>query len=182
MLILVTGGSGSGKSAFAESRVLQLPGSRRVYLASMEAGDEESRARIQRHRQMRAGKGFITVECPYNLSSLSGCAGSVVLLEDLSNLLANEMFSRPDPSRAGTRIWEGLEHLWKSAAHLVVVTNEVFSDGNPYTEETEAYLQNLGILNRRLAAVADEFYEIVYGIPVKWFPADGMIVNETRKQ
>ena len=167
MLILVTGGSGSGKSAFAESRVLQLPGRQRVYLAAMAARDEESRARILRHRQMRAGKGFQTVECPYDLASASGYAGSVVLLEDLSNLLANEMFLRPDPTRAGSRILDGLEVLRKSAAHLVVVTNEIFSDGMPYTEETEEYLRNLGMLNRRLAAAADEFYEVVYGIPVK---------------
>ena len=116
---------------------------------------------------MRAGKGFQTVECPYDLASASGCAGSVVLLEDLSNLLANEMFLRPDPTRAGSRILDGLEVLRKSAAHLVVVTNEIFSDGMPYTEETEEYLRNLGMLNRRLAAAADEFYEVVYGIPVK---------------
>ena len=70
-LLLVYGGSGSGKSAWAERRLLSLAGrepGRAVYLATMSAGGEEARARIDRHRAMRARHGaeagleFITLE------------------------------------------------------------------------------------------------------------------------
>lgn len=166
MLILVTGGSGSGKSAFAESRVLSLPEKPRIYLATMMIRDEESRDRIRRHRKLREGKDFQTAECPYGSFHADRFAGCVVLLEDLSNLLANEMFSRSDPSHALQRVWGELEQLRRKAAHLVVVTNDVFSDGLQYTKETEEYLRGLGMLNCRLAFMADEVYEIVYGIPV----------------
>lgn len=63
MLTLVTGGSGSGKSAFAEDRVLSFGDAQRIYIATMHPFDEESHKRIERHQKMRAGKGFETVEC-----------------------------------------------------------------------------------------------------------------------
>jgi len=62
MLVVVTGGSGSGKSAFAEETVLSFGEARRIYIATMQAFDEESHRRIRRHRHMRAGKGFETIE------------------------------------------------------------------------------------------------------------------------
>ena len=95
MLTLVTGGSGSGKSAFAEDRVLSFGEGKRIYIATMHPFDEESHKRIERHRKMRAGKGFETVECYTGLKNavLPGESGKcVVLLECMSNLVANEMF------------------------------------------------------------------------------------------
>lgn len=56
MLTLVTGGSGSGKSAFAEDRVLSFGDAQRIYIATMHPFDEESHKRIERHQKMRAGK------------------------------------------------------------------------------------------------------------------------------
>ena len=93
MLILVSGGSGSGKSEFAEGLVVSAGLKERVYLATMQVWDQESVRRVERHRAMRAGKGFATLECPTGLERLEVPAGSAVLLEDLSNLSANEYFS-----------------------------------------------------------------------------------------
>ena len=92
MLILVTGGSGSGKSAFAEDRVLSLGEAKRIYIATMHPFDQESFKRIERHRKMRAGKGFDTIECYTGLKDVQISGDSVVLLECMSNLTANEMF------------------------------------------------------------------------------------------
>ena len=90
MLILVSGGSASGKSKYAEDLVVQAPPGERIYVATMQVWDEESRRRVERHRAMRAGKGFRTEERPVHLDHMPVPAGSVVLLEDLSNLTANE--------------------------------------------------------------------------------------------
>ena len=49
---------------------------------------------------------------------------------------------------------------------LVVVTNEIFSDGVLYDEETEAFRKDLAILNRAIASRADAVYEVVAGIPL----------------
>ena len=61
MFTLVTGGAASGKSEYAESLALRLPG-RRIYLATMRPADPESLARINRHRLLRQGRGFDTLE------------------------------------------------------------------------------------------------------------------------
>ena len=62
MLILVSGGSASGKSEFAEGLVTASGLETRAYLATMQVWDAESERRVERHRRMRAGKGFVTVE------------------------------------------------------------------------------------------------------------------------
>ena len=107
MLYLVTGGAGSGKSAFAEGLITASPYATRVYLATMQGGDGESERRIARHRAMRAGKGFATLERPRDLAGAPVPEGSAVLLEDLSNLTANEYFSPLGPAGAGERVLAG---------------------------------------------------------------------------
>ena len=87
------GGSASGKSDYAERHVLSLEGGGpRIYIATMEPFGEEARARIARHHAMRRDRGFETIECYRNIGSLRLPADSNVLLEDLGNLMANELF------------------------------------------------------------------------------------------
>ena len=168
MLVVVTGGSGSGKSAFAEDRVLSFGEARRIYIATMQAFDEESHRRIRRHRRMRAGKGFETIERYTELDELILPKNCVVLLECMSNLVANEMY---DPSGAGENAEEsilaGIHKLQKVSDDLVVVTNEVFSDSMTDNPEMEEYLKLLGKLNLRMGEMADLVTEVVYGIPVE---------------
>ena len=162
MLTLIIGGSGSGKSAFAEALVQKLPGER-IYLATMWASDPESLRRIARHRKQRETLGFVTLEQPLRLWEAAVPAGANVLLEDLSNLLANEMFW---PTGGGIdAVRRGLEHLITSCKNLTVVTNEIFSGGDKYEGETLAYMKNLAALNRELATRADLAVEVVCGLP-----------------
>ena len=53
MIVLVTGGSGCGKSTWAEKLVSALPAEKRVYIATMQVYDEESVQRVARHRAQR---------------------------------------------------------------------------------------------------------------------------------
>ena len=93
MFTLVIGGSASGKSEYAERFVLSLDGSGpRIYIATMEPFGSEAQARIARHHAMRRGRGFETLECYQNIGSISVPLNSNVLLEDLGNLVANELF------------------------------------------------------------------------------------------
>ena len=167
MMTVVTGGSGSGKSAFAEDRVLSFGDAQRIYIATMHPFDEESHKRIERHQKMRAGKGFETVECYTGLKNVKLPAGCVVLLECMSNLVANEMFREdgfhPEVSE---KITEGVRNLLSQAEHVVIVTNEIFSDGILYEGESEKYKEQLGKINCNLAEMADAVVEVVYGIPV----------------
>ena len=56
--------------------------------------------------------------------------------------------------------------VWTAAENLVIVSNEVFADGDRYDPETLQYMEFLGELNRRLAARADAVVEVVNGLPV----------------
>lgn len=167
MLVLITGGSGSGKSAYAEERVLGFGKARRIYIATMFPFDEESFRRIERHRAMRKDKGFETVECYTDLASVQIPKDSVVLLECMSNLVANEMFQENGAKEETVEaVLLGVKTLLAKAHHVVIVTNEIFSDAVFYEEETRKYQKNLGKINQALAAMADETVEVVYGIPV----------------
>ena len=162
MIALVMGGSGSGKSAWAERLSARLPCSQKVYLATMQAADGESAARVERHRLQRAGLGFETIERPADVGAVPLKSGSLVLLEDIPNLLANEMFSGGD----WRRIVPDIEKLSVKAGHLLLVTGCVFSDGVRYDPETQRYLSCLARINAELAALADVVTEIICGIPV----------------
>ena len=168
MLSIIIGGSGSGKSAFAEDLVCHLPG-QRLYIATMTARDPESLQRIAKPRRARAGRGFQTLERGRDLAGAAESESELparanVLLEDLSNLLANEMFH---PEGGGIdAVRAGIIVLKNRCENLTVVTNEIFSDGVTYSEETAAYQQLLGQINRFMAARADEVVKVVCSIPV----------------
>ncbi len=166
MLIFVYGGSGSGKSAFAERLIVESGAARRIYLATMEPYGEEAGERIARHRALRAGKGFETVERPSDLAGLPFPPECAVLLEDLTNLFANEWFG-VGRGGAAARVRAGLERLASASVLAVVVGNDLFSGGAVYDGETEAFLAALAALHRELAARAGQVYEVVCGIPIQ---------------
>lgn len=198
MLYVVTGGSGSGKSEYAEKAAVKVfadlkkrraDGARQAdgapyaglesghlyYVATMQPYDEECRARIARHQRMRSGKGFLTLECPCRAEQLKGEGQDVFLLEDLSNLLSNEQYLeegriKGDAEKAYRQaeeaILQPLLRLAGQAGCVIVVTNEIFSDGIRYPEETENFCRLLGYLNRELAKRADGVAEVVCSIPL----------------
>lgn len=185
MIHMVTGGSGSGKSAYAEDWILKkqkenlalqfgrefeedmLP---LLYIATMIPYGEEAKKKIERHHRLRAGKGFITVERYTDLKNLEIPANSGILLECVSNLAANELYradgTMKERKETLDQIMEGIRHLSQETCCLTIVTNEVYSDINGYSQETEMYRDLLGIANQRIAELADRVTEVVYGIPV----------------
>jgi adenosylcobinamide kinase/adenosylcobinamide-phosphate guanylyltransferase len=186
MLHIVYGGSASGKSSYAESFAMSLQGEGRLlYIATMYPYkwntteiDPETMQRIERHRAMRADKGFDTVECYRHVEHIVAKRQDVLLLECMSNLLANEMYLEPD-SNAGSdmaetmspvsnKIVQALIDLSTRVQELVIVTNDVFSDGGSltYDESTREYVKNLAEINCALARVAETVTEVVCGFPV----------------
>lgn len=167
MMTLVIGGAASGKSEFAEELVLQAGNKPRYYIATMQPFDDECRARIRRHREMRAQKQFETVECFVHLEQVTLPQKSVVLLECMSNLVANELYI---PEGAGDNAVEsirrGILGLRSQCEDLIIVSNEVFSGGCGYEGDTLRYMRVLAEVNRMLASQADAVYEVICGVPV----------------
>lgn len=163
MTTLITGGSKCGKSRLAEKLLDRFE--LKYYIASMQPFGEEALAAIARHRELRAGKGFETIEKYTALHELELPEHSVVLLECMGNLCANEMFGGGYNDPTG-RIMKGLRHLKSCTSELVIVTNNVGSDGVIYSRETMKYIEVMGRLNSFTAALSDNVIECVYGIPI----------------
>lgn len=175
MFHLITGGSGSGKSAYAEDRILQYHKGRAglYYIATMEPFGAETQKKIERHRQMRRGKGFETLECYTDLihfAEKSAFSGASVLLECMSNLTANEVYHKlsvfPSEDALADEIFWGVEALVQKCQNVVVVTNEVASECVEDTPEMQCYKRVLARINCQMAGIADKVTEVVYGIPV----------------
>lgn len=199
MLHIVYGGSASGKSSYAESFAMSLQGEGRLlYIATMYPYkwntteiDPETMQRIERHRAMRADKGFDTVECYRHVEHIVAKRQDVLLLECMSNLLANEMYLEQDSDDGGLaetmsevekagvgmsetlspvskKIVQALVDLSTRVQDVVIVTNDVFSDGGNliYDESTREYVKNLAEINCALAREAATVTEVVCGIPV----------------
>ena len=137
MIIFVYGGSGSGKSAFAEEISSHYGGSERYYVATMKVFDEEGKERVAKHRRQREGRNFKLIEKPVLIESVctdlaqEKAAGKKIflLIECLSNLVANEMFSDGSiisAEKVADSVVKGLTEVFESADDVVVVSNNVF--------------------------------------------------------
>lgn len=167
MMTLVLGGAASGKSAFAEELAAAFDAKNRIYLATMQPSDGECVQRIHRHRLQRAEKHFTTVECYTGLGAVRLPFRGVVLLECMSNLVANEMYA---PQGAGENtfaaVMDGVHALLRQSDHLVVVSNELFGGGADYDPSTLHYLRTLGQVNIALARLAQQAVEVTAGVPI----------------
>ena len=173
MLITVTGGSGSGKSKIAEEIIQFLVPGEKAYLATMQCMDQETVSRIEKHRKMRDGKHFVTVEqeCALTKGTLPEAGKRGILLECMSNLIANEMYAEESEAKElqeeelAAYIVNEIRWLKNQTEHLVIVTNDVFGEVPAYTE-TDRYLRIFGRVNQTLADDSDAYLEVVYGLPV----------------
>lgn len=166
MIHLITGGSGSGKSALAEALAVKA-GRERFYIATMEPLGEEGMERVRKHRAMRAGKGFETIERYTGYDHLKLPRRGTALLECICNLTANEMFDErgniTDPVRP---VLDGVEALERQCDRLIVITNDVGSGGGDYEPAVREYVRALGEINAALARRASHVYELMCGIPL----------------
>ena len=173
MITLIIGGSGSGKSAYAEEYMIShSEEKKKYYIATMQVYDVEGERKIERHRMLRSGKGFSTIEQPVDFEKAvekMEAGKGTALLECISNLTANEMFAGEVPKTEEVvveKITKGIKNLSKELTHLVIVSNNVFEDGNMYDNTTMTYIRAMGRINEKLAELADEIIEVVVGIPL----------------
>ncbi len=164
MITLITGGSKCGKSSLAE-KILDGFFGKKYYIATMRPYGRESLEAIERHRNMRSGKGFETIEKYTGLDEIVIPENSAVLLECMGNLCANEMFGDKivNPVK---KIIDSIRYLDSISETLVIVTNETGADGIEYAPETMAYISHMNEINCITADFAENVIECVYGIPV----------------
>ena len=163
MLTLIIGGSGSGKSSFGEE-LAQKSNSKLCYLATMIPYGDEGKRRVERHLKLRKGKGFETIEEYMDIGNIDIPYGSCVLLEDLPNLVANNMFTKNPQKDINMFIVNGIVQLYNKVENMIIITGDVFSDGEKYDSLTNKYIEILADVNNAVAKKADRVYEVVCGI------------------
>jgi len=150
--VLVTGGTRSGKSVEAERRLLAAPTVCYVATAPQLPDDEEWTERLAEHRRRRPAP-WQTVETAV-LAPLLTEPGPPLLIDDLGLWLTR-----------GEEAADDLIAAWRDAARdVVLVTAEVGSGVVPATPAGRRFRDELGRLNARLAADADEVWHCVAGV------------------
>ena len=120
------------------------------------------KARVEKHKAMRAGKNFITIEREKNLSGLKITKNSSVLVESLTTWLANEIFTGENGNENENhelKIFDEIQILKSKCENLILVSDDIFSDGIIYDEATEFYRKTLASLMIKIAEIANEVIE-----------------------
>ena len=170
MITLIIGGASSGKSEIAENYCMKSYG-KKAYIATMIPFGTQAKMRIERHVNLRKGKGFETIEKYTNLGEIAEKLSTydTLLVECMTNLVANEIYQTPETLRRKNEIaksiFDDIIDIHLRCTDLIIVTCNVFSDGIEYSKETFYYLKQLGMLNQMLAEKADCVVDVFYGIP-----------------
>ena len=169
-IILVTGGARSGKSVFAEKCTSDYAG-KRAYIATAHIFDEEMAQRVKLHRERRAGNGWFNIEEETDLRSALNRARNLdaVLVDCLTIWIGNLMFRNPDFAEPDMiRETEKVIAALKAFPGLaVLVLNEVGQGIVPDNAAARKFRDCSGRCGQMIAAVADEVWLCVCGIPVK---------------
>ena len=158
MFLFITGKQNSGKSEYAEKCACEL-NINRFYLATMQVMDDDGIKRVKRHRELRSGKGFITIECPKDIDKLEFEQDSVVLLECISNLVGNEMFAGIKPEDISHTVDKVMTEVMALVNKVddVVVVSSIYDDSEVTLDaQTSSYMEALRIVNDKLTKLADK--------------------------
>ena len=187
MNVLVSGGASSGKSEYAEKIAVDLNGGLKnsglFYVATMDKNSGgDTKERILRHRKLRKGKGFKTVEMMFSGEKIdlflsdddipyedgNFCSeNATVLLEDMGNLVARVVFSGRNCDYFRV-ISDFLLDLERKSRNLVIVTNEIFLDEIDLSDvHMRNYCEILAKANAFFAGISQKIVQIVAGIPLE---------------
>jgi adenosylcobinamide kinase/adenosylcobinamide-phosphate guanylyltransferase len=170
-VILALGGTRSGKSRFGLATARRLAGSGRAwFLGTAWHGDPELDDRIRRHRLERPGD-WPTVDVGIDLAAaiVSTEPAEPILLDGFTLWLSAILGDAESPDI--DRLLDGpvaaaFEAIRARPGPVVVVSDEVGLGTVPMHPNVRAYRDLVGIAHQRLAAMAEEAYLFVAGLPV----------------
>lgn len=180
-LILVTGGARSGKSHYAES-LCRMQNNKTAYIATSIPFDEELKARVAKHREMRPSdwETFEVYEDIYKVIPELALTHQTVILDCVTLMVNNLMFkenvdydtiSTLEVCQLEASIKEQFIKLIKAIQetelYFVIVTNEIGLCPVAANKLTRIYTDIIGRMNQLIAENSDEVYFVVSGIPMK---------------
>lgn len=182
-VILITGGSRSGKSTYAEKLCLS-EGSKLAYVATANIYDDEMKRRVELHKERR-GEKWTSFEIPLAIDSyiVELSQYDYVLVDCLTMLILNKMFSLghdlDNDTHITQKIYEQIENetitfindymnaIGQIHSNIVIVTNEIGLGIVPESKLSRLYRDIVGKANQILAAEAKEVFFVISGIPLK---------------
>ena len=164
MIILVVGGSKSGKSMLSQriAKYLEESNGNLFYIATMKPNDNEDMSRIDNHIKEREGLDFITIEKNVNIEEVGMNFKSLdtVMLDSITALVTNEMFKDGDfINEVHDKILDGLVKIKDIPKNMVIVSDYLFSDSIKYDNYTDNFRKELGNLNISIAKFSDVVIE-----------------------
>lgn len=170
LLTLILGGNRSGKSRYAELCAVQSKAEQVYYVATAMVKDAEMRQRIIRHRQHRPEQ-WITLETPVHLAhtikqyAQPDCC---LLVDCLTLWLSNLMFDAQGAVQdefLNEQIDAMCQQLQILQSDVILVSNEIGSGVIPMDSNTRRFVDELGLLHQRIAAIADRVVLVTAGLP-----------------
>ena len=173
-IILITGGSRSGKSEFAQKMAEKQPGPR-LFVATCPVTDDEMAQRIEKHQRQRNASQWRTVEEPAKILRILEQYREypAILIDCLTLWVNNIMFEAQqcnntvDEPEISERIKETLAAARKCSGKIIFVTNEVGLGIVPENKEARLYRDLVGRCNQHVGAEADEVYLVSCGVPLQ---------------
>ena len=165
VITFILGGARSGKSSRAQA-LAETAGSRRCYIATAQAFDDEMKDRIAAHQAQR-GNGWTTLEAPLDLAdavAVAGKSSDAVLIDCLTVWLSNLMHHERNIAKETAGL---VEALAACPVPVVVVSNEVGLSIVPENRLARAFRDAQGRLNQDIAAAADTVELVAAGLPLK---------------
>ncbi|MBU2227069.1 MAG: bifunctional adenosylcobinamide kinase/adenosylcobinamide-phosphate guanylyltransferase [Proteobacteria bacterium] len=170
---LITGGSRSGKSAYAQKLAESLTGPR-AYVATCPVIDQETAERIRKHREARRATAWETIEEGVDLAGAVQRAGACrVLLVDCLTLWANNLLYAAQKKgeifteeAMAERCRELIDACGAFPGTVVFVTNELGMGIVPDNEQARLFRDCAGRCNQMMAAAAETVTLIVSGLPL----------------
>ena len=158
------GGARSGKSRFALD-LAERSGATPIFIATAEAGDEEMRQRIERHKRERSA-AWRTVEVSTDLSGAiesHARADTILLIDCVTLWLSNLMAVDADVDAALAALTASIA---KAPGGLVFVSNEIGLGLVPDTALGRAFRDHQGRANQQIAAACDLVIFVAAGLSV----------------
>lgn len=165
-MILVGGGSRSGKTRFA-LQLAEAAGPRLAYLATAALLDDGMRERARMHRAER-GQRFVTLEeadHPAQLIAAEAANYDAIVVDCLTLWISNRMLAGLADLRQEAEYFA--RTCSAQSARIILVTNEVGAGIVPDNELAIRFRDQAGWVNQIFATHAAEVWWTVFGCPLK---------------
>jgi adenosylcobinamide kinase/adenosylcobinamide-phosphate guanylyltransferase len=175
-LTFVLGGARSGKSAHAE-QLASDSACPVTYIATARVADAEFAARVAHHRERRPAHWQL-LEAPVDLAGAVASVdapGHCILIDCLTLWLANLLCPPDDDDNVQgslaahdpeTRMLAFEAALVSAQGKVIVVSNEIGLGVVPLGAATRHYVDEIGRLNQRVAALSTQVTMMIAGLPL----------------